>query len=119
MPNLNAALLSAQLEVIENFVNNKRELARNYKSFFDSIGVKFRTEPEYTKSNYWLMCVELENFDQRNKFLKFTNEDKVMTRPIWTLMYRLPMFKNCFRDSQDNAEFLEQRIVNIPSGVRI
>lgn len=117
MPNLNAALICAQLEQLDEFLSNKRKLAHKYAEFFTSIGVKFRLEQENTKANYWLMCVELESLEERNNFLKDTNDSKTMTRPIWQLMYRLPMFKNCFRDEQKNAEFLEERIVNIPSSV--
>ena len=119
MPNLNAALICAQLEQLDLFLANKRSLAQNYAQFFKSIGIKFREELENTKANYWLMCVELENASERNAFLKATNEAKTMTRPIWQLMYRLPMYQHCFRDAQKNAEFLEERIVNIPSSVRL
>ncbi|GGF08059.1 LegC family aminotransferase [Flavobacterium limi] len=118
MPNLNAALACAQLEQLEGFLKNKRKLAKDYESFFLNQGIKFRTEIPNTKANYWLMCVELENRKERDLFLKTTNEDAVMTRPIWQLMYRLPMYLNCQRDRQLNAEFLEERIVNIPSSVR-
>ncbi|MFD2939549.1 LegC family aminotransferase [Flavobacterium notoginsengisoli] len=118
MPNLNAALACAQLEQLSNFIENKRALAKQYESFFASNGVKFRTETPNTKANYWLMCVELENKSDRDLFLKATNDNNVMTRPIWQLMYRLPMYSNCQRDKQFNAEFLEERIVNIPSSVR-
>ncbi|MDP2420227.1 LegC family aminotransferase [Sediminibacterium sp.] len=118
MPNLNAALVCAQLEQINNFLQNKRELANSYMSFFSNKGIKFRTETPGTKANYWLMCVELENQNERNLFLKETNANKVMTRPIWQLMYRLPMYQDFQRDEQLNAEFLEERIVNIPSSVR-
>ncbi len=118
MPNLNAALICAQLEQLEAFLANKRVLANEYAVFFESQGIKFRTELEDTQANYWLMCVELENLEERNAFLKATNEAKTMTRPIWQLMYRLPMYKHCYRDAQKNAEFLEERIVNIPSSVR-
>jgi len=62
--------------------------------------------------------VELENLEARNRFLADTNAEGVMTRPIWQLMYRLPMFEHCYRDEQKNAEFLEERIVNIPSSVK-
>ncbi len=55
---------------------------------------------------------------ERDLFLNETNAKSVMTRPIWQLMYRLPMYSNCQRDNQINAEFLEERIVNIPSSVR-
>ncbi|MDN3686534.1 LegC family aminotransferase [Cyclobacterium jeungdonense] len=119
MPNINAALVCAQIEQLNFFVENKRQLASDYQNFFPSQGIKFRTELEGTRINYWLMCIELENLAQRNKFLKETNDSKTMTRPIWQLMYRLPMYRHCFRDEQKNAEYLEERIVNIPSSVRI
>jgi dTDP-4-amino-4,6-dideoxygalactose transaminase len=118
MPNLNAALACAQLEQLNLFLANKRQLALDYKSFFDTSGIKFRTETLDTKANYWLMCVELENLKERDLFLLETNKSKVMTRPIWQLMHNLPMYKNCQRDQQLNASYLEQRIVNIPSSVR-
>ncbi len=118
MPNVNAALVCAQLEQLNNFLANKRELANEYATFFQGEKIKFRTELENTRANYWLMCVELENLEERNAFLKATNDAKTMTRPIWQLMYRLPMYQHCYRDSQRNAEFLEERIVNIPSSVR-
>lgn len=117
MPNLNAALACAQLEQLNIYLSNKRNLANSYDKFFLKKGIKFRTETENTKSNYWLMCVELDNKKERDFFLKFTNDNKVMTRPIWRLMSKLPMYKNCQKDSQKNALFLENRIVNIPSSV--
>lgn len=118
MPNLNAALACAQLEQLNGFLENKRSLATDYINFFDNSGIQFRTETPNTKANYWLMCVELENQKERDLFLAETNNAKVMTRPIWQLMYRLPMYQHCQRDEQLNAQFLEERIVNIPSSVR-
>lgn len=118
MPNLNAALICAQLEQLDTFIEEKRSLAVDYTEFFDHQNIKFRTETPNTKSNYWLMCVELNNKQERDKFLKETNENGVMTRPIWQLLNRLPMYQDCQRDAQLNAEFLEERIVNIPSSVR-
>ena len=118
MPNLNAALACAQLEQLDSFLDKKRMLASEYKSFFDAMGIHFRTELPNTKANYWLMCVELENRRGRDSFLKETNDHKVMTRPIWQLLFKLPMYEGCQRDSQKNANYLEDRIVNIPSSVR-
>jgi aminotransferase in exopolysaccharide biosynthesis len=118
MPNLNAALACAQLEQLDLFLDNKRMLASEYKSFFDAMGIHFRTELPNTKANYWLMCLELENRRDRDSFLKETNDSKVMTRPIWQLLFKLPMYEGCQRDSQKNANYLEDRIVNIPSSVR-
>ena len=118
MPNLNAALACAQLEQLDFFLENKRNLAKKYETFFKGKGIKFRKETPNTKANYWLMCVELKDKKERDLFLKSTNDTGVMTRPIWQLMFRLPMYKDCQKDDQKNALYLEQRIVNIPSSVR-
>jgi aminotransferase in exopolysaccharide biosynthesis len=118
MPNLNAALACAQLEKLNWFLEKKRELAKKYEDFFEGEDAKFRTELPETKANYWLMCVELENRNERDLFLKETNDAKVMTRPIWELMFRLPMYQDCLKDEQLNAKFLVDRIVNIPSSVK-
>lgn len=119
MPNLNAALACAQLEQLPVFIENKRKLAHQYHNFFQEIGVKFRTETPNTQANYWLMCVELESKTERDQFLESTNKNGVMTRPIWQLMTDLVMYKDFQKDSQENAQFLMNRIVNIPSSVRI
>jgi aminotransferase in exopolysaccharide biosynthesis len=118
MPNLNAALACAQLERLNSFIQNKRNLASEYSNYFKSIGIKFRTELPNTKVNYWLMCIELENKKDRDSFLKETNQNNVMTRPIWQLIFKSPLYSNFQRDSQENAIYLEERIVNIPSSVR-
>lgn len=118
MPNLNAALACAQLEQLPSFIESKRTLAQEYNSFFRSKGINFRTELPQTKANYWLMCVELENKFERELFLKETNENGVMTRPIWQLIFKSPLYSGFQKDAQINAMYLEDRIVNIPSSVR-
>ena len=120
MPNINAALGCAQMENLERYVQDKRETAARYEEFFASIpDVTFFTEPEYCRSNYWLNAVILKNKEAQLKFLEYTNDHSVMTRPIWELMNRLEMFKICETDGLENTRWLVDRIVNIPSGVRL
>jgi perosamine synthetase len=118
MPNLNAALACAQLEQLNLFVENKRILANEYKVLFDSLGISFIIEPIESKSNYWLNAIILEDLDERNAFLEYTNARGVMTRPIWELMSRLKMFTHCQTDELKNSIWLADRVVNIPSGFR-
>jgi aminotransferase in exopolysaccharide biosynthesis len=115
MPNLNAALACAQLEQLTEILRGKRVLAENYIEFFKDSNITFKQEPKGTTSNYWLNAIQLEDLDTRNTFLKATNESGVMTRPIWTLMSKLPMFKDCERDDLKNSIWLEERIINLPS----
>ena len=117
MPNLNAALLVAQLENLDNFVHKKRELAHMYEEFFNDTDYSFVKELMGSKSNYWLNSIIFRNKQQRNAFLKETNLQGVMTRPIWTLMNKLPMFEDAECGDLLNAEWLEERVVNIPSSV--
>lgn len=119
MPNLNAALACAQLEQLDTFIDNKRELAARYATFFRGIGIDFIHEPLNARSNYWLNAIVLENLAQRDAFLEFTNQARVMTRPCWRLMHRLPMFRECQTDGLKQAQWLEERVVNIPSSVRL
>jgi dTDP-4-amino-4,6-dideoxygalactose transaminase len=117
MPNLNAALGCAQLEQLESFVEAKRTLAAAYETFFKTDSVKFVKEPAECRSNYWLNAVICENKQQRDELLKTTNNEGVMTRPIWALMNHLAMYQNCRRGSLSNSEWLEERVMNLPSSV--
>jgi len=117
MPNLNAALIVAQLEQLDRFLKSKRNLANQYKEFFNNSDIEFVMELERSKSNYWLNAIILKNRKQRDLFLEETNSEGVMTRPIWTLMNKLRMFRNSQHGDLKNSEWLEQRVVNIPSSV--
>jgi len=119
MPNLNAALMCAQLEQLAAFVENKRDLANSYQQFFSTMDITFMLEPSEAKSNYWLCAILLKDKTTRDEFLQFTNDHGVMTRPVWALMNKLVMFKEDLHGNLDNAQYLEDRIVNIPSSVRI
>ncbi len=117
MPNLNAALIVAQLEQLDKFLNNKRNLANQYKEFFNNSDIELVMELERSRSNYWLNAIILKNREQRDLFLEETNSKDVMTRPIWALMNKLEMFRNSQHGDLKNSEWLEQRVVNIPSSV--
>ena len=119
LPNINAALACAQMENMDRFLNDKRELASLYMQFFEGMGIRFLHEPENCFSNYWLNGIVLKDQKERDSFLEYTNSRGVMTRPVWRLMNKLPMFRDCQSGSLENAEWLEDRIVNIPSSVRL
>ena len=120
MPNINAALGCAQLEHLEEFVLNKRETAEKYHAFFATIDdMDYFVEPENCRSNYWLNTILLKDRQAQQDFLQYTNDHGVMTRPAWQLMNRLEMFKGCETDGLKHTQWLEERIVNIPSSVNL
>lgn len=126
MPNINAALGCAQLECLPGYVESKRGVAEEYRAYFSKPevrvqtgGIEFFGEPDNTRSNYWLNTVILPDREAQLAFLTQTNDNGVMTRPIWELMNRLPMFAACECGDLANAEWFAERVVNIPSSVRL
>ena len=118
LPNINAALGCAQIEQLDGIIRAKRKLASEYSSFFKQLdNIQFVGEPEESCSNYWLNTILLNNKEERDKFLEFTNSNGIMTRPAWRLMNQLEMFNNCQCGDLSNSLFLQDRLVNIPSSV--
>ncbi|MEZ8094464.1 LegC family aminotransferase [Photobacterium swingsii] len=119
MPNLNAALGCAQLEQLPTCLAAKRQLAMDYQALFSSdagfADYQFVVEPEYAQSNYWLNAVICPNSEARQQLLEATNQQGVMTRPVWQLMHTLPMYQHCLRGDLLTSEWLADRIVNLPS----
>jgi len=118
MPALNAALGFAQLEALPKLLKQKRALAKQYEEAFRAIdGVDFFVESSYAKSNYWLNAIILNdnNIKLRNEVLKITNENGIMTRPVWKLMHQLNMFAKSPKMELNVSESLVNRIINIPS----
>jgi aminotransferase in exopolysaccharide biosynthesis len=118
MPNINAALGCAQLENLEIMLKNKRQTAMEYKKFFHNTDIAFFDEPVDCKANFWLNAIILPTHEKQQEFLAITNDNGIMTRPIWKLMNRLPMFDSCQCGDLENAEWFADNVVNIPSGFR-
>ena len=117
-PNINAALACAQLEQLNGFIENKRKTAHAYATFFQDSDISFLQEKPESQSNYWLNAILMPSVEERDLFLLETNNHQVMTRPVWTLMHRLPMFQQCARDNLYNSTEIEKRLVNLPSSIR-
>ncbi|WP_107840199.1 LegC family aminotransferase [Metasolibacillus meyeri] len=116
MPNINAALGCAQLEKISQFIEQKRDLTRFYENLVVNIaGIRLFKEPIHTKSNYWLQVILLDEQNNRNEVLNFLNEQGVMSRPIWTPLHELEMYKECPKMNLAITEQLKQTVINIPS----
>jgi len=117
LTNLSAALGVAQMENLPIFIEKQVELAHKYQEFFKDTELEFIVQPKDSTSNYWLNGLILKDQKTRDEFLKYTNDHGVMTRTIWRLMNRLEMFQDCQHGDLSNAQWLEDRVVNISSSV--
>tara|TARA_B100001105_G_C22391936_1_gene444858 strand:- start:741 stop:1904 length:1164 start_codon:yes stop_codon:yes gene_type:complete len=120
MPNLNAALGLAQMEKLKYFIEAKRKIASSYQSWGKENGLNFLKEIDNSKSNYWLNTMIVKDLLERDAILDETNNNGVMTRPAWTPMHLLSLYKKYHSDIPlNNTEWLFDRIVNVPSGFSI
>ncbi len=119
MPALNAAVLLAQLENLEKFIYEKREIAKKYKEFFAKLNIEYLEEPINARSNYWLNTILLKNEQERDAFLEYSHQNQVQTRAIWNLMPTLPYINDYYSEDISTAINIQKRGVNLPSGVRI
>lgn len=117
LPNLNAALGVAQMEVLETYLESKRKVAKQYQKWGNKQGFRFIQEPTNTRSNFWLNLLVTQNKQQRDILLKVTNDNNVMTRPLWVPMHKLAINKDCQMISMKNTQWLFERLVNVPSSV--
>ena len=119
LPNLNAALGCAQMELLPDYLKRKRVLANRYLEWFSTKDFEFIIEPENSRSNYWINAFVTNNRKERDEILKYSNNNNVMTRPAWTPMHTLDMYKNCVQLDLSNTEWIEERLVNIPSSAGV
>ncbi len=122
LPNLNAALGVAQFEQLPQRLAAKRRLAQRYASSFAGFqGAQVVQEAAGSHSNHWLNTLVLDaaQAHRRDQVLAALNDAGLMTRPIWTLMHRLPMYQSCPRADLSVAEDLAARVLNLPSSANL
>ncbi len=119
MPNLNAALGVAQLSKLKSYLIEKHTLASKYQKIITELPDLVNLKPILaSEPNYWLNGFLLENQQKRDAFLTLANQQGIQSRPLWTPMHQLEIYKNELSTKMSNTEFLAQRLVNIPSGVK-
>jgi perosamine synthetase len=118
LPNLNAALGCAQMEKLPEFLAAKRRLAARYLDVFGRVaGARIFREPEGAHGNYWLntLILDGEFAGDRDRLLGEFHAHGIRSRPLWTPMHMLPMYRDCPRAPLHVAEDMHARCINLPS----
>ena len=115
MTNIQAAMGVAQLEQLENFIKIKEENYNIYKNEIDKIkGVEILKFRDNVRANYWFYSLKLDNETLRDKLLKYLKENKIQSRPIWSLIHtQKPYIYNQNYKIKLSKKYLNT-ILNIP-----
>jgi perosamine synthetase len=115
MTNICAAIGLAQLEVVENTIKVKREIAEFYKKNLTGIPVEVHKEHESKYFNtYWMVSILVENPGLREKLREHLAANGIETRPTFYPVHTMPMYSEKFQ-RHPVAENLGWRGINLPS----
>ncbi len=117
MSNLQAALGLAQLERVEELIDQKKNINTLYQEFLSkNAKVRVTAESEGSKSIHWMTSIELlgATYEDRDKFIVQLRENMVDSRPVFSPLSSLPMFNT--RCENPVAYRIGSSAVNLPSG---
>ena len=126
MPNINAALVFAQLENIKSILERKKKLKQKYKKTFKNFKfMELLDEDDKTFTNDWLITIRLnansqsEVSKQREQILEVANSNGLLLRPAWRLLNSLSFYNQMPSAKLPKSKEEINRIINLPSSPKL
>jgi aminotransferase in exopolysaccharide biosynthesis len=112
--NVLAAIGVAQMENFESILNRKKEIDALYRNELNGVGdIKFQENDPNSDPNCWLFTLRTKKM---RALLNHLNNNKIQSRPFWTPMNNLPMYKDLTYISQnDISNKIFKECISIPS----
>jgi perosamine synthetase len=112
--NVLAAIGVAQMENFESILKRKKEIDALYRSELIGVGdIKFQKNDPNSDSNCWLFTFRTKKM---RALLNHLNTNKIQSRPFWTPMNNLPMYKNLkYININDISNQIFKECISIPS----
>lgn len=121
LTNVQAAIGSAQLEKMDEYLQKKKEIFEAYRTGLRGVkGLFIAPAPEFAENNHWMPCLQVnkgEYGEDREELMRRLGEAKIQARPVWELNHRQKPFANCGRGDLDGAEKLHALTLNLPCSV--
>ena len=112
--NVLAAIGVAQMENFENILKRKKEIDTLYRSELHGVGdIEFQKNDSSSDPNCWLFTFRTKKMRQ---LLNHLNSHKIQSRPFWTPMNNLPMYKDLrYISKSDISNKIFKECISIPS----
>ena len=112
--NVLAAIGVAQMENFEQILKRKKEIDALYKKELKGVGdIKFQMNDSESNPNCWLFTFRTKKM---RELLIYLNNRKIQSRPFWTPMNNLPMYKDLiYINKNDNSNKIFKECISIPS----
>lgn len=122
MTNLQAAVGVAQMELLERFVERKRQIRRRYNEALGDIpGVRLFPEPAWGQSACWFSGIVLDDRYTRGKpgIMSALRDKSIDVRDFWMPMHKQPPLASALADNLAFTEDLWSRIVTLPCSTNL
>tara|TARA_B100000575_G_C23111672_1_gene642214 strand:- start:604 stop:1770 length:1167 start_codon:yes stop_codon:yes gene_type:complete len=118
MPNLNAALASAQFTKLKEILKSKVKIFKIYKKMFSRYReIKLLTIHERFQSNNWLNTLIIKDTKlKKNNFIKYLHKKKIYVRPAWKPLHTLKHLKKFPKMSLKTTDKIYRSSISLPSG---
>lgn len=117
MTNMQAALGVAQLERVDQFIAQRREIMDWYRAGLGGrLGLRLNCDASWAKSVYWMVCLEVEGMDEglRGKLMAALRSRGVDSRPYFYPVSDMPMYP---RADTPVTHRISHSGINLPSYV--
>ncbi|MBF0753492.1 aminotransferase class I/II-fold pyridoxal phosphate-dependent enzyme [Jeotgalicoccus nanhaiensis] len=125
LSNISAGIGRGQMEVLEQRVNEKREIFNRYDEALGAIdGIEMMPELADTYHNRWLSTLTVDSEKMGVTALEVVEhlaENNIEARPVWKPMHMQPLFAECdyFCEEEDNSKYLYENGICLPSDTKM
>jgi perosamine synthetase len=122
MTNVHAAIVLAQLEKVDTYINLRREHAKLYNERLKDVnGITLPCEKKWAFNSYWMYSILIEDDFKlnRDQLMQNLREEGIDTRPFFISMHRQKSLENFGCDCSGEypvADEISQKGLYLPSG---
>lgn len=121
LTNVQAAMGVAQMELLDTFVEKKRQIALRYREGLQKItGIKLPEAAPWASPTFWLYTVQIDReqygLSSRELMAKL-EEEGIQSRPLWHPLHTLAPFSKCTSDRVRVADQIYESAISLPSSV--
>jgi len=116
MSNVLAAIGVAQMEVLDQRVERRREIFDLYRENLCHIHeIQFMPEIQDSRGNRWLTTLTFAKTNP-NKIITVLEREHIESRPLWKPMHMQPLFQNALVVEDGTSQRLFEQGICLPSG---
>ena len=114
MTNICAAIGTAQVKKIDNYIKKKTQIFKLYKKYLKDYPIEFQLDYKKVRNTYWLVTILLKENKIKKRLMKYLKKRKIETRPIFIPINQLNMYRQSDKKFSNSIK-ISNRGLSLPS----